>query len=788
MDPRRWQHISSHFERLVELPPAQRDRELQEVDPDLRDELRALLDAHDTDGELEIPESHVHALVSERGTASPEIDDDLIGTTIGPYRIGARIGVGGMGVVHLADDTRADVARQVAVKVIKRGMDTEHIVARFRAEQNILASLDHEGIARMLDVGVLPDDRPYLVMEYVDGVPIDVWCRERQLPLAARLRLFRAVCDAVHHAHRALVVHRDLKPSNILVTHDGRVKLLDFGIAKLLDPDPETSPRTLTGLVPMTPQYASPEQVRGEMVTTAVDVYGLGVLLHLLLTDRHPIDDGTRDRAGLLAAVVGARPPRPSEAAPDRARQLRGDLDLVVRVAMHPDPAQRYDSALALGDDVGRHLRGLPLHAHADSVLYTAGKFVRRHRTTVVLSVVALVAVLGAGVATAVQSHRIAQQAEQIRLERDRAEQVQSLVVDMFDVSDPIAGDPVRGDTLRVRDFLRLNQQTMLERLDDQPAVAARFAHLLARLQVNLGQYDEAAPLAERSVELRRSLYDDHPDLAASLDFLGTVNQYLGRFDRAETAFREALVMRRRLFGERHRQVAESLNNLSGVLFSTGRIDSGLVLDEAALAIRREVLGPRDSETVQSLNNLGASYLQRDEPEVAEPLLRQALEARRELLGPTHPRVANTMNNLARTLLDLERTAEAKALFREAIGIWERTLGDEHPRLAGGYYNLSLALEREQQVDEAIDAMLRSHDIDRASYPDDHPYVGESAFELGRMLLARERRDEATPFLERALRIHLARYDDDTRAEEIRTLLARAQIPAVGGAEGSESP
>ncbi|MBD3219636.1 tetratricopeptide repeat protein [bacterium] len=760
MDPRRWQRITELFEQLIALSPHARGDLLATLDEELRDELIAMLAAHDAPG---------GPLSGPAPLAEDLVRDDLLGAQLDVYRLEERLGDGGMGVVYLGEFAREDVRRRVAIKVIKRGMDSEHIVARFRAEQRILASLDHEGIARMLDVGMTDDGRPYLVMEHVDGRPIDAYAEEQELDLEQRLVLFQQVCRAVHHAHRNLVVHRDLKPSNILVTDRGRAKLLDFGIAKILDPDPVRgdSPVTHTGLRPMTPDYASPEQLRGEAVTTATDVHGLGVLLFLLLTGRHP--RRAAEQAGDDA------PPRASDCAGAWARRIRGDLDVIVQTAMHPDPERRYGSALALSADVDNHLEGRPVTARRDSFLYTLGKFVGRNRAAVTVAAVAVVAILGFAVGMAGLAHRNARQAEQIRVERDRAEQMQGLVMEMFDVSNPYGDAPVRGDTLRVRDFLRLNQETLLGRLDDQPEVQARFAHLLAQLHGNLGRFDDAVPLIERALALRRELHPgDHPDVALSLDYLGTVRQQLGDFDRAEQRFREALAMRRRLHGEQHLDVAESLNNLSYALVELDRSLEGLEYDRQALAVRRAILGDRHPETVQSLNNLGASLMLVDRQSEAVPVLQEALALRRDLLGDEHPYVANTMNNLARAYLDLGQHGDAEPLLRGAIERWRRTLGPEHPRLAGGYFNLGLTLEKLGRPEEAVAALRRGHAIDTATLPDDHPYLADATIELGRILLELDRPDDAGPLLAQAHRIYRQRHGDD--AEDTRrasALLAR---------------
>jgi serine/threonine protein kinase len=445
MNPERWQRVEELFLTVADRPAAEREAYLTRVcggDEELRRELLSLL-ARDTNEDfIEKPIAGVAIGLS------PELGDDAAGSRIGPYRLTRLVGRGGMGAVYEAVRDDAQFRQQVAIKLIKGGMDSAFVRERFVRERQILASLDHPHIARLFDGGATEDGRPYFVMEFVNGEPITDYCRRRELSLDEKLKLFRDVCSAVQHAHQKLVVHRDLKPSNILVTTDGAPKLLDFGIAKLLTPDPgEATTRTETAIRLMTPDYASPEQVRGSAITTATDVYSLGVVLYELLTARRPYQFETYSPFEIERAICDTEAPPPSEAAREQtgapaklARQLAGDLDNIVLMALRKEPGRRYQSVEQFSADLRRYLAGLPVTARPDSFVYRASKFARRHRVAVVAAALVLLSLLGGIIATTLA-------ARQARAERDRAErrfaQVRTLAnTFLFDVHDKIQNVP----------------------------------------------------------------------------------------------------------------------------------------------------------------------------------------------------------------------------------------------------------------------------------------------------------------------------------------------------------
>lgn len=739
MEPERWERLESLFAELADQPLEERARRLRDsgIEPELERELAGLLAAHDRERPLAL---EARLVESAAGGFAP-------GRRIGPYELVEPIGRGGMGEVWAAERDEAGFRRRVAIKRVRRGLESEELLARFRTEHRVLARLVHRSIAQLLDAGVDESGVPFLVLEYVDGTPITVASDAGRLSLDARLALFEEVCRAVAFAHARLVVHRDLKPGNILVTAGGEVRLLDFGIAKLLEADEDGEPAaTRTRGVLATPEYASPEQLAGEPVTTSTDVYALGVLLHELVAGDRPFARHESTPLEHARAVVEGEPEPPSAAAlrgddaarqaraaarsttpRELARRLRGDLDTIVATALRREPARRYPSVERLAEDVARLRAGRTVGARPDSAGYRLRKFVGRHRAAVTAAVGGAILLAGMVIQVARQSAIASRERDAARAERDAAREVTELLVALFDADPYATGDTAR-DQMPLGEFLVASEAKVRRELADRPELRARLATMLARLNANLGRLEPALALAEEAVaERRRSAARDEPALAESLNILGTALQESGDYAAAERAFREALTLRERALGEYHADTGESVNNLA-VLLSVRRDERDFAeaerLERRALEIRRRVLGDRHLDTAQSLNNLAAFLYQRRGPgdlEAAAELLEEALEIREGELGADHPFVANTRSNLANVLLLTERADEAEALFREALRAWSVSLGSGHARLASGWWGLAWALERRGDFDGAIAAVRRTIEIEDAALPEDHP-------------------------------------------------------------------
>jgi eukaryotic-like serine/threonine-protein kinase len=525
----------------------------------------------------------------ESETATADAALHRLDLRIGPYRALKELGRGGMGRVYLAARADEQYQKRVAIKVIKAEVDRDEVVSRFRRERQILASLDHPNISRFLDGGATEDGRPYVVMEYVEGRAIDQYCDRESLSIPERLKLFRQLCSAVEYAHRNLIVHRDIKPGNILVTADGVPKLLDFGIAKLVNPGLSGDGGTMTGLA-MTPEYASPEQARGEPVTTISDVYSLGVLLYLLLTGHLPYRLKTRQTLDVLRAVCEAEPEKPStavgrtedtggqaltaeevsrtrEASPEQLRRrLSGDLDTILLMALRKEPARRYPSVEALSEDLRRYLEGLPIKARKATFSYRTGKFLRRNWAGASGVAMVILLIVGFAVSTLVQSR-------QLRTERNKASRVSSFLVDLFKVSNP---SEARGNTVTAREILDKGAARIRRELKEEPEERATLMDTMGTVYDELGLYDEAEGLLRESLEIRtRVLGNENPDVATSLDGLAKVLYRKNDYDGAEARYREALAMRRKLLGNEHPDVAETLNFLALVRDEKGRLRRG---------------------------------------------------------------------------------------------------------------------------------------------------------------------------------------------------------------------
>jgi eukaryotic-like serine/threonine-protein kinase len=562
----RWPEIEALLDAALDLPPDARSDFLDRAAPDpvVGAAAARLLQARKrVEHFLERPATWLAAslLASTGGTdAGAPLPTPQ---QVGPYRVVRELGHGGMGAIFLAERADPQLRQRVALKLV-RGVTTEPLVRRFLEERQILASLDHPNIARLLDGGITADGLPWFAMEYIEGTAIDRYCDEHGLGIGARLALFLRVCDAVQYAHRNLVVHRDLKPSNILVTDAGWVKLLDFGIAKLLASGGDAAAARLTqsGPPPMTPLYASPEQIRGETVSTATDVYALGVLLYNLLTGQpaYQIANHSPHEIARVILQEEAKPPSAVAARASRGR-LRGDLDTIVLTALRKEPERRYATAEQLAADVRRHVEGQPVRARPDTWGYRTGKFVRRHRAGVAAALVFAGLLVGYGVTVTMQANRVAREAA-------KTERVKEFLVSLFTHAMPAV---TKGSDPTASELVERGARRVAVELADQPEIQAEMMMLLGRVYLTMGRYDAAIAQLEPALAIRRRLQPGlSRDAAATAQLLAEALHYQGRFADADTLLREVIEAQQRLFGAESAQVGATLNDLGDLLHTRG--------------------------------------------------------------------------------------------------------------------------------------------------------------------------------------------------------------------------
>jgi eukaryotic-like serine/threonine-protein kinase len=686
MDPERWQHVKQVLGATLDRDPSERSSFLAEVcgsDIDLRAEVESLLESHEEAGLfMDQPAIDARALDG----------DDLTGKTVGSYRIVSKIGQGGMGTVYKAVRADDQFQQQVAIKLLNRGMDTAFIVRRFRNERQILASLDHPNIARLLDGGATSAGLPYFVMEYIDGVPLHEWCDAHRLSITERLKLFRKVCAAVHYAHQNLVVHRDLKPSNILVNAEGQPKLLDFGIAKLLSADDGSGAGdpTITMYRMMTPDYASPEQVRGERITTASDIYSLGVILYELLTGHRPYRVATQAPSEIEEMVCMREPDKPStviqkveevkgasvtpevvsktrEGSPEKlCRRLRGDLDNIIMMAMRKEPERRYVSAGQLSTDIRRHLEGFAVIARADTVVYRASKFVRRHRMSVGAAALVMLALVGGIIATAWQAH--VANLERMKAEHrfnDVRELANSFIFDLHDKIESLPGSTSARELLVQKALKYIN--SLAHESKGDPTLERELAEVYLKIgdvqgrpyKANLGNTAGALDSYQKAFEILRRLSAGDPAnedvkrrLAASHDDLCAVYEAMGRAGGAEDHCREALDLRRQISAAqpdnriKRRELADAHTDFANALQLSGKWSEVKDHRNQAIAIYQELSAadPVDQDAQMSLSNaymkLGRTLILTKEYAVALVQQRKSLDLNVSLVqqSPADPR------------------------------------------------------------------------------------------------------------------------------------------------------
>ena len=795
MQLERWQKIETVFEAVADLEKAERADALARLcgsDDELRSNVEELLAADSGDGLLDVANS---------GNATKGLLDT--GSMVGAYRITGVLGEGGSSTVYRAVRADRQYEQEVAVKVLRGSFHGPYGTHRFRQERQILADLDHPGIARLLDGGAV-EDSPFLVMELVDGQPITDHCVARNLPIKQRLELFLEILDAVQYAHRRLIVHRDLKPGNILVRSDGLPKLLDFGISKLLDPQahlPGGEP-TRSDLLLMTPSYASPEQLRGQTVTTASDVYSLGVVLYRLLTDCRPYDVDTADLSAMVEAVCGHEPMAPSKAAPARRRWLKGDLDHISAKALAKDPERRYPTADAFAADLTHYLNGEPVEARAAGFGYRLGKLVRKHRWPVAAAATIFALTVAFAISVGIQARKTGTALRVAETEHQKADAVNDLLLRLLTSADPSESGGRRDVTLL--EAIQRTERFMGTALGGQPGVEGAVRGVLGAGYRTLGELDRAEALLRQALDLQGQA-NDTEGLVVTRTELSRLLLERGNAEAAAEVLRAALTPT--LLTVEAGQTAEmAILSATGeptwpIVFAAARL--GLVVAElgrleeaenwygAAVSAAASAAGGAEGSGDRwwaELATIGSELATaRGDLELAVVRAAAALARSRAAFGDESLPVAQALQLQGAALYHVGRYPEAETSLREARRLGIELLGREHPLVAGATVDLGAALRAQAREQEAEESYLEALDIYRTVSGNDHPETARALVSLSHVYLAQLRTEEAATALEEALAIVRPLYGDDhQRTTQILEPLARV-YELQGDLEAAES-
>lgn len=759
--------------------------------------------------------------------AAEQSDELRAGGRIGEYKIISLIGEGGMGAVYLAED--AALGRTVAIKIVQEGLGRGPFIRQFQRESRILAGLNHPHIARLYGAGVTAQGAPYFVMEYVPGERLEEYCDRRRLTIADRLTLFLKLCSAVAYAHQHLVIHRDLKPANIRITAEGEPKLLDFGIARLLDDQAAQDPEQTISLAGvLTPEYASPEQVQNETTTTASDVYSLGVILYQLLTGEKPYRITSRRPEEIARVVAEEKPPRPSAAASGDPKSeirnlkfLRGDLDNIILMAMRKEPERRYASVQQFADDIRRHLDGLPVLAHRDTFAYRSRKFLQRHKAGALAASLILLTILTGLVAVAHQARIADAQRDQAQREKANAERVSAFLQNVLLLADPswVGGSGVRGRELTTERLLEIASARAHDELADQPAVLAgvlrsvgstyrargeyakgesalrearailldtageesretiEVTYNLAQCLTQAGRFSEAGELYPKILPIMREQADRANDedmllLAGMLNDHAFLFRLEGQPKAAEDLLREALEFAPRWQGAGRAIVGIHLSNLGLALEDQGKLEEAEKTTRAALAELRRLPGGLRLELANALFYLGGILTAKGDLDEAERVIREGLEINRRLVGEMHPYNARGKARLASLQNARGNFAEAERLAREALAIQEAKLPADHVSLGDPLTTLGLALTRAGNAAAAEPFLRRAIALHDKVLPSDDWLVAESKLALAECFLAQGREAEAKALVTEVHAALAKRFGPSHR----RTLAAAARL------------
>jgi serine/threonine protein kinase len=793
MNSERYNQVKQVYKAAIECKTGERAAFLAGAcanDAELRTEVESLLKHDESAGEF-IEQSAFD--VAARMLANSEAAS-IKGTCIGPYRILNEIGRGGMGVVYLAVREDEEFRQRVALKLIKRGLDTEEILRRFRNERQILASLNHPNIAKLFDGGTTAEGAPYFVMEYVEGLPLLQYCNEHDLSTDERLQLFRTICSAVQHAHQNLVIHRDLKPSNIIVTHEGEPKLLDFGVAKFLNPElmGHDFAQTQTRFRALTPEYASPEQMRGQHITTASDLYSLGVILYELLTGLRPYQLKDTTPEELARVICNSEPTKPSEAATGvrnaesqfgngpasggsisaadlrsrikNLRSLKGDLDNIVLMALRKEPSRRYKSVEQFSEDIERHLKGLPVIARKDTFAYRASKLISRNRVAVSATALVVLAIIAGLIVALWQGENARRQRDLARQERIKSERINQFLQRMLSFSNQSVTSvwPVpQKKNATVNEMLdRITPQVEIE-LADLPEERAQVLRTIGNAYASQGQYESAERNLRAALDTQTRLYgEDNPEVATTMSELGILSYRQTKYDEANRLLEKAVAVYRK-----QRQTnapSYSAVQLALALHYLGIVKMYQVDPYAGKPLLNEALQIAYSANPQAepgvlafiKSDVGAVLISTGELEKGESLLREALFQYRQISSSPLWEEGSTLTLLGAAANIRHQPDEAEKYLLEGEKIFRAALGDRNIYVSYNLYRQAVALSQKNDFKAAEAKARESLAVVRDFSPDSRLVWAPPIWTLGDVLIKAGRAREGEDYLRQALAIY----------------------------------
>ncbi len=767
MDKQKILKAKELFEEALEIQSSQREKFVVEKcngDIEIKNEVLSLLKSfEDNDNFLDKP-------LEVDLENSESLNDPYIGKQIGKYIIESEAGFGGMGIVYAGIRNDQEFEQKVAIKILKHGINSDYLLKRFQIERQTLANLQHQYIAKLLDGGSTDDGLPFLVMEFIEGTPITKYCDKNNLSINERIRLFQKVCLAVQYAHQNLIIHRDIKPGNILVMNDGAPKLLDFGIAKLIDEDLIDSDEglTKTGVWHLTPEYSSPEQINGQRITTASDIYSLGVLLYKILTGEQPYKITNNSPIAISKFIEKESVTKPSDKVKitsninnDKiSNQLKGDLDNIILKAMDKAPERRYVSVEQFSEDLKRYLIGLPVIAQKDTTAYRLTKFIRRHKVGFFSSFGFAILLIFSLIAISWQADIASKERDNAKVEAKKAEEVNSFLQGMLSSVDPSE----IGRDVKVYDILDKAAEDIETNLKDQPEVEASLRSTLGNTYMNLGEFTKAKPFIDEAFSISKKIYGyESKETAKSLHDIGLYYDWVGDYKKADSIYEKSIKIFRKVLDEPTKQFSNALNDRGLIKMYFEKYDEAEKLFKEALDVAIKSNGEKDPNTAVIMNNLALNYMDAGKLDKAEEYNKKSLALNLELLGENRPEVGTNYNNLAYLYMLKKDYKSAEIYLEKSYKLKLNLKGEDHPDVGLALNNLGVLNVNIKKYNEAESYQLAALKQYKKTLASDHPYVALSQYWLGKIYLETNKFGLAEEYLRKSLKTRIKKFPAENK-------------------------